>query len=335
MSVDISSDYLGLRLRSPLVASAGPLTRDIEKLRLLSEAGVGAVVLPSLFEEQFEDKAIQWERQTQYESDSFAENPSRQPNIDSYNSGPEEYLGLIETAKKVVDVPVIANLNGQRLSGWARYAQSLERAGADAIELNVYRVVTDPGEAPGLVEDEYVDLVLAVSDAVSIPVSVKLGSQFTALPHFAQRLQEAGASGLVLFNRFLYPSIDLEEMRVTPHLTLSQPSEALQVIRWIAILRDCVDLSLAATSGVHTSSDVLKMLLVGADVVMMTSALLKFGPKYMQTVTDELTAWLKSKGYESVSQLRGSMSLKNAPDPAGFERANYMQALMSYSRDPN
>lgn len=333
MSVDLSSSYLGLPLRSPLVASAGPLTGEVDSLKRLNDAGVGAVVLPSLFEEQIEHDADELEQLVEVYSNRDAEGLSPFPSFDAYDAGPTEYLEKIELARSAVDVPVIASLNGQRVRGWARFARHLEDAGADAIELNVYRVISDPMLSASDVEQQYADLVAAVCNVVSIPVAVKIGAHFTALPNFAKQLEAAGAEGLVLFNRFLHPDIDLESLAVQPHLTLSHSGESLQVVRWIAILRDLLQMSLAATSGVHTAADAVKLLLVGADVTMMTSALLRRGPSYAEAIRNDLEAWLESHEYLSVNQMRGSMSMGNVDDPAGFERANYMQALISYSSE--
>lgn len=332
MSVDLSTSYLGLSLRSPLVASAGPLTGDIDSIRALVDAGASAIVLPSLFEEQLEHDATQLYGLADFQSDVSAEGVSYLPALEDYNTGPGDYLDLIRSAKAAVDVPVIASLNGTRLSGWTQYAQSLERAGADAVELNVYRVVADEAHTAAQVEDEYVELVTAVCQTVSVPVAVKLGAQFTALPSFAKRLEGCGAAGLVLFNRFLYPEIDLEELTVNPHLALSTSNESLSVVRWIAILRDVVQVSLAGTSGVHKASDAIKLLLVGADVTMMTSALLRHGAQHLLKVTQDLGHWLESHDYESVDQLKGSMTVSNARDGGSFTRANYVRALTSYGK---
>ena len=332
MSVDLSTNYLGLKLRSPLVASAGPLTGEVDSLRALGDAGASAVVLPSLFQEQIEHESTQLQSLAEFQADVSAEGLSYLPALDDYNTGPDEYLQLIRDAKEAVAVPVIASLNGTHLHGWTQYARKLEEAGADAIELNVYRVVTDESHSATQVEDEYAELVAAVCQTVTVPTAVKLGPQFTALPSFAKRLEGSGAAGLVLFNRFLYPDIDLEELTVNPRLALSTSSESLAVIRWIAILRDIVKLSLAATSGVHNVEDAIKLLLVGADVTMMTSALLRRGPRYVQKMTDDLASWLESHDYDSVEQLRGSMTTNKSTDGSSFARANYMQALLSYSK---
>ena len=331
MSVDLTTKFLGFDLRSPFVASSSPLTGKAESLRRLADAGVAAVVLPSLFEEQVEHDAAQWNELGEQQSESFAESLSFFPELDNFNTGPDEYLKSVEVAKECVDVPVIASLNGSGLSGWVRFAEQIANAGADAIELNIFRIVTDPDETAAEVEQGFVDLMRSVCDAVSIPVAAKIGAQFSALPHFARRMEEAGAKGLVLFNRFLYPEMDLHDLEFTPHLRLSTSAESLKTLRWIAILRDQLQLSLGATSGVHHVQDAIKVLLAGADVVMLTSALLKQGPEHIVTLSTELQAWLEEHEYQSLRQMQGSMSLKNCPDASAIERANYMHALLSYS----
>jgi dihydroorotate dehydrogenase (fumarate) len=328
---DLRTSYLGLDLRSPLVASAGPLTGDFEGLRRVADAGVGAVVLPSLFEEQITYEAL--DLHALLESSSFftSEASSFFPAMDEYNAGPATYLEYVESAKTALDIPVIASLNGSSRGGWVRYAQLMEAAGADAIELNVYYVAADPAMTSEDVEARYLDLVGAVREAVSIPLAVKIGPYFSAMASMARRLVDAGADGLVLFNRFLQPDIDLETMSVVPALRLSTPEELRLPLRWIAILRGRLGASLAATSGAHTAEDALKLILAGADVVMMTSALLRHGPEYASLVLDGVDVWLETQGYESVRQARGSLSQAAGPDPSAFERSNYMQALISYS----
>jgi dihydroorotate dehydrogenase (fumarate) len=251
--------------------------------------------------------------------------------LKDYNVGPREYLRLLQAAKKAVAIPVLGSLNGSSPGGWVRYAKAIEEAGADALELNVYFVPTDPQMTALDVEDQYVDLVLSVREAVSIPLAVKLGAHFSSLPNFAQRLAQARVDGLVLFNRYLEPDLDLHTLQITPQLVLSNRHELRSPLRWIAILRDQVSISLAATSGVHFSEDVVKLLLVGADVVMITSALLKHGADYVEELLEELQNWLDTNEYQSVEQMKGSMSYGNCPDSGALERANYMKAITSYT----
>jgi dihydroorotate dehydrogenase (fumarate) len=328
---DLRTRYLGMDLRSPVVASAGPLTGDFNGLRRLDDAGVGAVVLPSLFEEQITYEAL--DLHSMLESASFfnAEAMTFFPAMDEYNAGPATYLEYLEAAKAAVDVPVIASLNGSSDGGWVRYAKLIEAAGADAIELNVYYVAADPETTSEQVEARYLDLVASVRQAVGIPLAVKVGPYFSAMANMARRLVGAGANGLVLFNRFIQPDIDLESMSVVPALRLSTSDELRLPLRWIAILRGRVDASLAATTGVHSAEDALKLIMAGADVVMMTSALLHHGPEFASLVLDGIDVWLETQGYESVEQAKGSLSQVASPDPAAFERSNYMQALISYS----
>jgi dihydroorotate dehydrogenase (fumarate) len=328
---DMRTRYLGLDLRSPVVASAGPLTGDFNGLRRLDEAGVGAVVLPSLFEEQITYEAL--DLHAMLESSSFfnAEATTFFPAMDEYNAGPVTYLEYLEAAKAAVDIPVIASLNGSSDGGWVRYAKLMETAGADAIELNVYYVAANPETTSQQVETRYLDLVSAVRQAVGIPFAVKVGPYFSAMANMARRLVAAGADGLVLFNRFIQPDIDLETLSVVPALRLSTSDELRLPLRWIAILRGRVEASLAATTGVHSAEDAMKLILAGADVVMMTSALLHNGPDFASMVLDGIDVWLETQGYESVEQAKGSLSQVSSPDPAAFERSNYMQALISYS----
>ena len=335
MSVELSTRYLGLDLKSPLVASAGPLTRELESLICLEQAGAAAVVLPSLFAEQIEHDEQEINRLYEYQAESFAESLSYFPEIlehgGHYATGPDEYLRLVERAKDRLTIPVIGSLNGYSEGSWTKYANAIQKAGADALELNIYFVPTDPETTSQQVEQQYLDLVAAVRQSITIPLAVKIGPQFSCLPNFSRRLAAAGADGLVLFNRYLEPDIDLDELEVVPNLVLSSRFELGVPLRWIAILREHMRISLAASSGVHQPEDALKLLLVGADVVMMTSALLKRGAGHLTRMRDGMLEWLEQNEYESVNQLRGSMSQANAPDPAALERSNYMRALASYS----
>jgi len=334
VSVDLSTTYLGLRLRSPIVASASPLTGALGSLRELEAAGVGAVVLPSLFEEQIEHESIDLHELLEHGTHSFGEAETWFPELDAYNTGPDAYLDHIRDAKRALSVPVIASLNGVSEGGWLRYARLCEEAGADALELNVYAVEIDP-ERPGpAVEARTAALVRQVRGSVSIPLAVKVGPFYSAFGHMAAQLVEAGADGLVLFNRFLQPDIDLETLVVAPGLTLSTPSELRLPLRWIAILRDTVSVSLAGTSGVHDWQGTLKLLLAGADAVMIASAALARGPVVVTEMLDGLRAWMTEREYASVEQLKGSLSRASSPDPAAFERGNYMRALVSYAPRP-
>ena len=333
MTVDLSTTYLGLALKNPLVASSSPLTGKVDTLRSLEEAGVAAVILPSLFEEQIEHEALEVARLMEFGADSFSEALGGYfPELDDYNTGPGHYLTDIERAKEALDIPVIASLNGTTRGGWLKYAGKLVDAGADAIELNVFLIPTDAYATGAEVEQRYLDLVAAVKESVAVPVAVKIGPYFSSLAHTARELVEAGADGLVLFNRFYQPDIDLEALEVVPNLQLSNSVELRLPLRWVAILRDKVrTASLGVTSGVHTTDDVLKTLLVGADVAMMASALLREGPSHAEGVLRGVTAWLADHGYESVEQMKGSMSMASAPNPDGFIRSNYMRMLTSYT----
>jgi dihydroorotate dehydrogenase (fumarate) len=332
MSIELSTRYLGLSLKTPLVASASPVTGDLEALARLSEAGIGAVVLPSLFEEQIEHDELQLARLRDYGAEGFAEAPGGYfPELDDYNVGPDAYLRNLERAVQALSIPVIASLNGTSAGGWVKYATSMQQAGAAAIELNVYHVATDPDADAAAVEHRYLELVRAVRSEVTVPLAVKIHPYFSSLPNMAKRLAQAGAEGLVLFNRFMQPDIDLANLRVAPHVELSTSVELRLPLRWIAILKGRVDVSFAATTGVHDAADVLKLLLAGADVTMMASALLKRGVEHPRAVLAELTSWMELNEYASVEELKGSLSQINAPNPEQFERSQYMRALVTYA----
>ncbi|HEX5218109.1 MAG TPA: dihydroorotate dehydrogenase-like protein [Verrucomicrobiae bacterium] len=329
--MDLSTTYLGLKLRSPLVPSAAqPLTESVNNIKRMEDAGAAAVVMHSLFEEQ-----LSLERRELFESmnqgtESFAEALTYFPEPREFHVGPELYLRNIEKAKAAVKIPVIASLNGSTPGGWVEYAQKIEQAGADAIELNIYWIPTDPSLTSIRIEDTYVEILRSVKQQVSIPVAVKLSPFFTNFANMARRLEAVGADGLTLFNRFYQPDMDLESLEVTPNILLSTPMAMRVPLRWIAILRSQVGLSLAATSGIHRATDAIKMLMAGADVTMLCSALLRHGIKHLATVENDLKAWMEEHDYESVNQLQGSMSQQNCPDPAAFERAQYMRAVSSY-----
>jgi len=334
MNADLSTSWLGIGLGNPLVAAASPLTGDLNTLLRLEDTGVAAVVLPSLFEEQVEHEEEQVARLRDYGSESFAEALDYFPALEDYNTGPEHYLELVGKAKERLQVPVVASLNGHTAGGWVRYARLIQETGADALELNAYFVPTDPEATGEQVESRYLELVQAVREAVTIPLAVKIGPMFTSLPNMASRLEGAGAQGLVLFNRFLEPDIDLENLKVVPRLHFSQRDEMGMPLRWIAILREHLDISLAATSGVHDSDTAMKMILAGADVVMLASVLLQRGPEYLAAMLQGLSEWLEEHEYASVDQAKGSMSRRNCPDASAFERGNYMRALTSYTGEP-
>ena len=332
MTVDLSTRYLGLDLKNPLMASSSPLTGNLDSLRQLEEAGVAAVVLPSLFEEQIEHEAIEVSKLMEYGAESFAEALGGYfPELDDYNTGPDHYLQDVAAAKAALDIPVIASLNGTTRGGWVRYAKKLEDAGADALELNVYLIPTDPYATGPDVERRYLDLLTAVKESVSVPVAMKIGPFFSSLAHTARELVDAGADGLVLFNRFYQPDIDLENLRVVPNVQLSSSQEVRLPLRWIAILRDKIPVSLGVTRGVHTADDVLKAVLVGADVAMMASALLQQGPAHAAEVLAGVSQWLESHEYKSIEQMKGSMSMASAPNPDAFIRSNYMRMLTTYT----
>jgi dihydroorotate dehydrogenase (fumarate) len=326
---DLRTRYLGLELRSPLVASSSPLTGTLDGLRRLEAAGAGAVVLPSLFEEDLAEETRQVDALLATGATS-AEARAGHPAQAGYGAGPAAYLSLVTQAKQVLSVPVIASLNGASRGGWVRYAARLEQAGADALELNIYYVSSRPGLSASEVEWHYLDVVRAVRRATGIPLAVKLSPYFSSLANLAGQLVEAGADGLVLFNRFYQPDLDIEAMEVRPALELSSSAELRLPLRWIAILHRRHRVSLAASTGVHTATDVVKVLLAGADVAMMTSALLRNGPDHLRTVEVGLRDWMDGHGYETVDRLRGRLSQRSVPDPAAFERANYIKTLASH-----
>jgi len=331
VTVDLSTSYLGLSLRGPIVASASPLTGNLDSLRALEEAGIAAVVLPSLFEEQIEHEQIDLHELLEHQTHSIGEALTWFPELEDYNTGPDRYLEHLAAAKAALEVPVIASLNGVSAGGWVRYARLCEEAGADALELNVYAVETSPDRAAEEVEERTLALVAEVREAVSIPLAVKVGPFYSAFAHMAQRLAEAGADGLVLFNRFLQPDIDLETLEVAPWLPLSSPVELRLPLRWIAILRGRVEVDLAGTTGVHDWQGALKLLLTGANAVLVASAFLRRGPEVAREMLVGIRAWMEEREYESLRQLQGSLSQVSCPDPAAFERGNYMRALTSYA----
>jgi dihydroorotate dehydrogenase (fumarate) len=330
----LNTSYLGLSLRSPLVASASPLWENVDNIRRAEEAGAGAVVLFSLYEEQIRREREAVDHYVSYGAESFAEAISYVPQPMQYHVGPDAYLDLIRRAKAAVSIPIIASLNGATVGGWTRYARRMQEAGADALELNVYYIPTDPALSGAQVEDTYGEILTAVKAAVSIPVAIKLSPYFSNMAAMARRLDELGTDGLVLFNRFYQPDIDLETLEVRPNVLLSTPQDLRLPLTWIGILYGRLRADMAASSGAHTGADALKLLLCGATVVMMTSALLRHGPGHLRTVLDEMTGWMREREYESVDQLRGSVSQMHAEDPSAFERAQYMRALTTYVLPP-
>ncbi|MEW4568642.1 dihydroorotate dehydrogenase-like protein [Tautonia sp. JC769] len=331
MSVDLRTSYLGMELAHPVVVSACSLAFDPANLKRMEDAGASAIVLPSLFEEQIVHDQMAVHEFYEFTSEKFPEALSVFPEMEDYNTGPEAYLRLVEQAKRSLSVPVIGSLNGTSAGGWTRYAHLIQDAGADALELNIYHLVTDPLIDARAAEARYLELVAEVRKAVSIPLAVKLGPFFSALPHMATRLVDAGADGLVLFNRFYQPDIDLQTLRVVSRLVLSTSDEVRLPMRWIAILSGRVKASLAATTGVHTPEDVLKLLLAGADVTMVASALYSHGIDHLRVLVEGVRAWLEEHEYTSVAQMKGSVSQANAPDPEAFERANYIRTLVDFT----
>lgn len=328
--IDLSTQYLGLTLKNPLVPSSSPLTADVDAVRRLEDAGAAAIVLPSLFEESVHyeqkllDKYVFSQSLGNYEIESF------QPKPADYNGEMDNYLAHLQHLKSSLDIPVIASLNGISTSGWIDYGKELMQAGADALELNVYYVAGDPEQAGAEVEARYIELLNALRNQISIPVTMKLSSQFSSVANMVKKLQSSGADGVVLFNRFYQPDIDLETLRIKPHLELSNANESLLRIRWIALIRSRVDLSLAATGGFHQCDDIIKALLAGADAVYLCSVLLKNGPDYCATLLQQLEEWLTEREYESVQQMQGSVSQSCALDPAAYEHSNYIDVLKSY-----
>lgn len=328
---DLHTSYLGLRLRSPLVASAGPYTADLDRLVELVEAGAGAVVLPSLFQEQIEHESAELDRLFSLHRESFVEATSFLPDYHDVDTTVDRYLAHLEAARAAVDVPVIASLNGTNLGGWVRYARVLEEAGADAIELNLYEIAADPGVRPDRIEDEQLELVATLAAEVAVPIAVKISPYYTSVSSFAVALQQAGAAGIVMFNRFYLPDLDLETLDVVPQLALSTPDELRLPLRWIGIVREHVGISLAGSTGVHSGEDAVKLLLAGADAVMTTSAVLRRGPAHLARMEEELRAWMAEHEYETVEQLRGAVRREAAVDPGAYERANYIGNLATYS----
>jgi dihydroorotate dehydrogenase (fumarate) len=330
MSVDLRTRYLGLDLKNPLVVSACPMSANLDMLRRLEDAGAAAAVLPSLFEEQVVHDALELFEYYEGTGHSSNEAQSYFPELDGYDPGPDAYLRMIEAARAAVEIPIIGSLNGTSKGGWTRYARMIEQAGAVALELNIYLVATDPDVTATDIERRYVELVESIRESIRIPMAVKIGPFFSSLPNMARWLSFAGADGLVLFNRFLQPDIDLESLTVKPNLVLSTSDELRLPLRWIAILRGQVGVSLAASSGVHSAQDVVKLLLAGADATMTASSLYKNGPGHLRTLIEGVESWLEQREYESVEQMKGSVSRQNIRDPEAYERANYVKTLTTF-----
>ena len=328
--MDLSTTYLGMKLKNPLVASASPLSRSMDSMRRLEDAGASAIVMHSLFEEQVTNEAESMEFYKSYGTESYAEALTYFPDTGDYQFAPEEYLEIVAKAANKLEIPVIASLNGITPGGWIGYAKKMAEAGASALELNVYYIPTN-GTMTGVdVEKRYIEMLKQVRGSVKIPVAVKLSPFFSSIPNMAQRLVSEGADGLVLFNRFYQPDIDLEELDVKPGVGLSDSYANRLPMRWIGILYGKLKASLAATSGIHTAEDVLKLTMVGADVTMMCSALLMHGPEYIGKVLQDVEHWMKEHEYESIEQMKGSLSHKSIAEPSAYERANYMKALNRY-----
>ncbi len=326
--MNLTTTYMGMTLKNPIVPSASPLTKSIDNIRLMEDKGAAAVVLPSLFEEEINSESHQLDKFLSLGGDAEAINYF--PDLDNYNVGPEEYLNTIAKAKKAVNIPVIGSLNGVSTGGWIDYAQKIQQAGADALELNIYYLPANIAVSGADVVQMYVDVVRDVRKNVTIPVAVKISPFFGGLAHMINRLAEAGANGMVIFNRFYQPDFDLEKLEVVPNLTLSNSFEMRLPMRWVAILYGRVKVDFAITRGVHTHEDVLKGVMVGAKVTMMTSELLQNGIGRISQILADMTKWMEEHEYESVVQMQGSMSQKNVSEPAAFERANYMKVLKSW-----
>lgn len=329
--IDLSTKYLGLELKNPLVVAPSPLSEKTDNVRRLEDAGAGAIVLHSLFEEQLTLQSNELNSNLQQGEQSFAEALTYFPDMEDYKMGPEGYLEHIRDAKNAVDIPIIGSLNGVSTGGWHKYAKNIQDAGADAIELNLYFIPTDPDMTGVAVRELYEELVRDVKATVSIPVAVKIGPYFSAMANVAKRLSDAGADGLVMFNRFYQPDFDLENLEVIPHISLSDSDELLLRLRWIAILFGRISADMAVTGGVHTAEDVIKSMMAGAKVTMLASSLLKYGIPHLSTLRDGVVRWMEDHEYESVEMMQGSMSQKSVNEPAAFERANYMRALTQYT----
>ncbi len=328
--MNLETTYLGLKLKNPIVPSAGPLSRDVQGIKQLEDAGAAAAVLYSIFEEQIEHDTLEIHHYTSQHSESTAEAMSYFPEPAEFKAGPNEYLELIRKAKESVNIPIIASINGKSLGGWTDYAKLVQQAGADALELNIYKIATELEQSAQEIESSYIEIVKAVRAAVTIPVAVKMGPYFSSVAWMAKELEKAGANGLVLFNRFYQPDIDLENLEVVPNVLLSTPMAMRLPLRWVAILYGRIKADIAATSGIYDEKDVIKMIMAGATVTQMMSSLLKFGVGHIGDVLTKMKYWMEVNEYDSLDIMRGSMSYIKTANPAQFERANYMKVLNSY-----
>ncbi len=328
--MNLKTTYLGLKLANPIVVGAGPLTANVDSIKKLEENGAAAVVLPSIFEEQLSQESIALHYYTTAGSESYAEALDYFPTAKEYYFGPEEYLKLIRDVKAAVKIPVIASLNGYTESGWISFAKQIEDAGADALELNMYYLATDPNVSGADVERYYINTLKAVKKATRLPIAVKMSPFFSSIPAIAKELSMSGATGLVLFNRFYQPDFDLDKLDIYPNLQLSDSQEIRLSLRWIAVLYGKIGANLAATGGCHTAVDTIKLIMAGADSVQMVSSILKYGDGHIRTVLHGIEQWMTDHEYESIEQMKGSLSHKNVADPSAFERANYMKTLQSY-----
>lgn len=334
--VDLSTNYLGLNLKNPLVASASPLSQKVETVRELEQAGIAAVVMYSLFEEQIIYDSLRLDRDLSQGTESFAEALTYLPDLASYTDlkqysiGPDDYVENLKELKRAVDIPIIGSLNGVSNGGWIEYASKIEDAGADALELNIYNLPTDPDISSRSIEEEYIELLRSIRASIEIPIAVKLSPFFTALPNFARQLVDAGANGLVLFNRFYQPDFDLDELEVVPRLVLSTSQELRLPLRWIAILYGRIAADFALTTGVHTARDVLKATMAGASASMAASTILKYGIEQVSEILHGIESWMEDNEYDSINQMKGSMSQQAVAEPAAFERANYIKVLSSF-----
>jgi dihydroorotate dehydrogenase (fumarate) len=328
--MNLTTHYLGMKLRTPLVPSASPLSQKIDNIRRMEDAGASAVVFHSLFEEQLRQDHRDLHFYLEQGTESYAESLSFFPEREEFKVGPEAYLEHIAEAKTAVHIPIIGSINGTTFGGWMKYAREIEQAGADGLELNIYNVQSDPERSPTEIEMEYMTILSSIKAQVKIPVAVKLSPFFTNFAQFARRLDRHGANALVLFNRFYQPDIELETLEISPNIMLSTPMAMRLPMRWIAMLYGRIGANLAATSGIHRAGDALKMLMAGADVTMLCSILLRRGIDHIKVIEREMREWMEEHGYDSVEQLKGSMSQKNCPEPSAFERAQYMRALATY-----
>jgi dihydroorotate dehydrogenase (fumarate) len=328
--MDLSTTYMGMKLKNPIVPSASPLSRHVDNVKRMEDAGAAAVVLYSLFEEQIVHESLALDHFISHGEHTYAEALSYFPTLNEFNLGPNEYLEHIFRVKQAVDIPVIASLNGVSLGGWIEYAKWMEQAGADGLELNLYFVVTNPDLTSDAVEQDYVDVLTAVKQAITIPVAMKLSPYFSSLPNLARRLDQAGADALVMFNRFYQPALDIDALEVVPHLVLSSPEESKLPIRWVAILYGHLAASMAVTSGIHTPENVIQAIMAGADVTNVCSMLLKSNVAKMDWLIRSVTWWMEEHGYHSLAEMKGSLSQKSCAEPGAFERANYMKALNEF-----